>query len=292
MVEKAEEFVQNFVEKAESIKNETDRSKKYRSGIAVLAQMAVNSNNMTYLEAAIRFTGSIIDGHDRSKAYVDIVRGTAAVAINLSNPKLVCYALELSANTDEGHDRSHAMQAVAAALAEVGTKNNAPAAVEEAKKLVETIEYDTYRSMAWRGIARTKLGIDDTAAGLDYTNKALEIIDSSDSISKAIYRSSAYVDMSKLFLDLEQIETAMNCIRKAEDLANMLENEFERSSIYQSVAETQVRMGARLKDRTFFKMAVESFGHITREYYRTTARQTLKNVLENFNEEDLIETII
>lgn len=286
-----EEFIQNFEKKAASIQDDTERSKKYRAGVATLAQKAVTYNEMDYIEAAIRFANNIIDEHDRSKAYVDIVRGTSRVARNTANPDLVRRGLELSVKTIEGHDRGHAMEGIVSAIAEVGLKNNESDAIENAKKLAEGIEYDTYRSSSLRSIARTLHAADNNQSALDSAIEALDIIDFSNSITNPIYFASAYIDLSKLFLDLDQIDTANNCIKKADESANSLINEFERSSIYQSIVETQLILGARTKNRIHFEKAVISFGQITREYYRTFTMLKLKNILINFNEEELLDSL-
>jgi tetratricopeptide (TPR) repeat protein len=285
------EFIREFEKNAESITNDIDRSKKYRAGIAALAQQAVGTNNTIFLDAAVRFTGNIIDDHDRSKAFVDIVRGTARVAINTADADLAVRSLELSANTEQGHDRSHALQGVVAAMAEVGAKTGDPAIVKDSKELAGTIEYDTYRSSAWRSIARTRHSHDNTPDAIESANKAMEIIDMSKLISRDIYRASAYVDLAKLFIDLGQEDTARECITKAMDSSACLEDEFERSSIFQAIAETQVRMGARTKDNGLLDDAVVSFGNITREYYRTSTRQTLMSVLVNLKEDELVKKL-
>jgi hypothetical protein len=285
------DFIRNFEKKAESITNDIDRSKKYRAGIAALSQKAVETNNTTFLDAAVRFTGKIIDDHDRSKAYVDIIRGTAMVAINTADADLVGRSLELSANTEEGHDRSHALQGVVAAMAEVGAKMDDPATIEDSKELAGTIEYDTYRSSAWRSIARTQHGNNNTPDAVESANKAMEIIDKSKLISQDIYRASAYVDLAKLFIDLGQEGMARECITRAVDSSMDMEDEFERSSIFQAIAETQVRMGARTNDNGLLEDAVGSFGNITREYYRTSTRQTLMSVLVNLKEDEMVKKL-
>lgn len=285
------EFIRVFEKKAESITNDIDRSKKYRAGIAALSQKAVETNNTIFLDAAVRFTGKIIDDHDRSKAYVDIVRGTARVAINTADADLAVRSLELSANTEEGHDRSHALQGVVAAMAEVGAKTDDPATVEDSKELAGTIEYDTYRSSAWRSIARTQHGNNNTPDAVESANKAMEIIDMSKLISRDVYRASAYVDLARLFIDLGQEGMARECITKAVDSSAGLEDEFERSSIFQAIAETQVRMGARTKDNRLLEDAVGSFGLITREYYRTSTKQTLMSVLVNLKEDEMVKKL-
>ncbi|HUX57362.1 MAG TPA: hypothetical protein VMV77_10335 [Bacteroidales bacterium] len=286
-----DEFIQIFEKKAASIKDDTERSKKYRAGVATLAQKAIDSNDTAYLDAAIRFANNIIDEPDRSKAYVDIVRSTSRVARNTVNSDLVRRALKISAKTIKGHDRSYAMEGVVSAIAEVCLNNNESDAIEFAKKLAESIEYDTYRSSSLRSIARTLHAADNNQSALDSAIEALDIIDSSNSISSTIYRASAYIDLSKLFLDLDQMDAANNCIHKAEESANSFMNEFERSSIYQSIVETRLIFGARTKNRIHFQRAVISFGQITKEYYRTFAMQKLKSILINFNEEELIESL-
>ena len=285
------EFIREFEKKAKSITNDIDRSKKYRAGIAALAQKAVETNNTTFLDAAVGFTGKIIDDHDRSKAYVDIIRGTARVAINTADADLVGRSLGLSANTEEGHDRSHALQGVVAAMADVGMKMDQPAFVEDSKELAGIIEYDTYRSSAWRSIARTQHGNNDTPDAVNSANKAMEIIDKSKLITREIYRASAYVDLGKLFIDLGQEDMAREYITKAVVSSMGLEDEFDRSSIFQAITETQVRMGARTKDNALLEDAVKSFNHITREYYRTSTRQTLKSVLVNLKKDDLLKKL-
>lgn len=286
------EFIQTFEKKAASIKDDTERSKKYRAGVATLALRAIDSNDITYLEAAIRFANKIIDEHDRSKAYVDIVRGTSRVARNTVDPELVRRALEISAKTIKGHDHGHAMESVVSAIAEVGLKKNEPDAIEKAEKLAAGIEYDTYRSSSLRSIARILQSTDNNQEALESAFEALDIIDSSNSITYPIYRASAYIDLSRLFLDLDQMEVANNCIQKADEAANSLINEFERSSIYQSIVETLLILGARTKNIIHFKRATTLFGKITREYYRTSTMQKLKTILNNFNEKELINSLI
>ena len=285
------EFIRKFEIKAESITNDIDRSKKYRAGIAALAQKAVETNNTIFLDAAVGFTGKIIDDHDRSKAYVDIIRGTARVAINTADADLACRSLELSANTDKGHDRSHALQGVVAAMADVGMKIDEPAFLEDSKELAGIIEYDTYRSSAWRSIARIQHGNNDTPGAVDSAKRAMELIDKSKFITRDIYRASAYVDLVQLFIYVGQEDMARECITKAVYSSMGLEDEFERSSVFQAIAETQVRMGARIKDNGLLEDAVKSFKYITKEYYRTSTRQTLTSVLVNLKKDELVKKL-
>jgi tetratricopeptide (TPR) repeat protein len=285
------EFIREFEKKAESITNDIERSKKYRAGIAALAQKAVETNNTAYLEAAVRFTEKIIDDNDRSKAYVDIVRGTARVASNTADSDLAGRSLELSANTKKGHDRSHALQGVAAAMSEIGAKMDDPATIEDSKELAGTIEYDTYRSSAWRSIARTQHSNDNTRDAVESANKAMQIIDMSKLNSKDVYKASAYIDLAKLFIDLGQEGMARNCITKAVDSSAGLEDEFDRSSVFQAIAVTQVRMGARTKDNRMLEDAVESFGQITREYYRTSTKHMLTSILSNLKKDELVKRL-
>jgi tetratricopeptide (TPR) repeat protein len=291
-VNNAGDFIKHLEDAAEAIKNDTLRSKKYRAGIATLAQKAVDTNNTVYLDAAEGFTQQIIDTHDRSKAFVDIIRATARIAGNTSSADLLNRALALSAKTETGHDRSHCLQGVAMAMGKVGITNNDAEAIEASKQLAYTIEYDTYRSSALRGISRTRYDSDDTAAALEIAEMALDVIDKSRLIKQDIYRVSAYVDLTALFLEIGEMDKARQCIVMAQSTADNLEDEFERSSMFQAIAETLVRMGARTKDRGLLEGAVQSYSKVTREYYRTSTRRMLNNVLRNLNETELLEKIL
>ena len=286
-----DDFVIELEKKARSIKNENDRSKKYRAGVVALAQKAVALNDISYLEEAVRFTDHIIDMNNRSRAFVDIIKGTAKIAQNTANIDLVRRSLELSDNTLDGLDTSHALEITASAFARVGMTMDDPAVIEESKKIADTIEYDTYRSMAWREIARTLHSMNDTSASLTAANKALDIIDSSNAISHMIYKVSAYVDLSRLFLEIGHVDATKECLIKASECAQRLDNEFDSSSIYQSIAEFQARMGVRTKDRTLFEAAVDSFNKVTQEFYRSSTRQTLHNIFIGADEKELIEHI-
>ena len=294
----AEDFIKYLEDTADAIKNDTDRSKKYRAGIATLAQKAVGTNNTVYLDAAEQFTRHIIDAHDRSKAFVDIIRAAARISSNKASVDLLNRALALSAKTDTGHDRSHCLQGVAVAMAEVGVTNSDAKTVEASKQLADTIEYDTYRSSALRGISRALNNSDDAAAvagvgaALEMAEMALDVIDKSRRIKQDIYRVSAYVDQTALFLEIGEMDRARQCIVKAQSAAENLTDEFERSSMFQAIAETLVRMGARTKDRELLEGAVQSYENVTREYYRTSTRRTLVNVLKNLNEPNLLEKIL
>lgn len=283
----AQDFIRTFEEKAESIEDEALRSKKYRAGIATFAQKSINSGDMSYLEAAIGFADRISDEHDRSKAFVDIIRGTAGLAGNAHNIELVRKAFDLLENTDKGLDRSHSLQGIVTAMAETGASTNSQTLIEASQKLAQTIEYDTFRSMAQRSIARALYKIGQSQSAGKAANMSLDIIDSS--AGRVIYKASAYIDLSKLFLDLGMVDKAKLCIEKAATNGEILTNEFERSSIFGSIAQTQVRMGARTKDRTLFEDSVRSFDLVKKEFYRTTTGKILKKVLINFNEENLLK---
>ncbi|TKY91983.1 MAG: hypothetical protein C5S46_03000, partial [Candidatus Methanomarinus sp.] len=210
-----EDFVIEFEKKTQNIKNEIDRSKKYRAGVVALAQKAVTSNDISYLKEAIRFTDHIIDVNNRSRAFVDIIKATAKIAQETADIELVKWSLELSDNTLEGLDRSHALEITGSAFINVGMLMDDPAVIEDSKKLADTIEYNTYRSMAWRDIARTLHSMDESSGSLTAANKALDIIDSSNGIRHIIYNASAYVDLSKLFIELGHVDTAKECLIKA-----------------------------------------------------------------------------
>jgi len=286
-----EDFVIEIEKKAQNIKNEIDRSKKYRAGVVALAQKAVASNDISYLKEAIRFTDHIIDGSNRSRAFVDSIKATAKIAQETANIELVKWSLELSDNTLDGLDRSHALEITASAFVSVGMTMNDPAVIEDSKNLADTIEYNTYRSMAWRDIARTLHTMDDISGSQTASNKALNIIDSCDANRHIIYKASAYVDLSKLFIELGHMNTAKECLIKARECAQNLDDEFDSSSIYQSIAEVQARIGIRTEDRTLFKAAVDSFNKVTQEFYRTSTRQTLYNIFIGAGENELIKQI-
>ncbi|MCL7413341.1 MAG: hypothetical protein M8353_06955 [ANME-2 cluster archaeon] len=293
----AGDFIKHLEDTAQAIKNESDRSKKYRAGIATLAQKAVVTNNTAYLDAAEQFTRHIIDPHDRSKAFVDIIRATARISSNTARFELLESAMTLSAKTDTGHDRSHCLQGVAVAMAEVSVKNNNAQTFEDARRLAATIEYDTYRSSALRGISRALHNCDDAAAvagtegALKMAEMALDVIDKAGNIEQDIFRVSAYVDLTALFLEIGEMDRAGQCIVKAQSAADNLTDEFERSSMFQAIAEALVRMGVRTKDRKMLEDAVQSYGKVTREYYRTSTRRTLASVLSNVKETELLEKI-
>ena len=290
----AGDFIKHLEDTAEAIKHDTLRSKKYRAGIATLAQKAVETNNTVYLDAAEQFTRHIIFTQDQSKAFVDIVRATARIAGNTSSTDLLNRALALSAKTDTGHDRSHCLQGVAVAMGKVGVTNSDVQTVEASKQLAGTIEYDTYRSSALRGISRTLYDSNDAWAGgaLDMAEMALDVIDNSLRIKQDIYRVSAYVDLTALFLEIGEMNKARQCIVMAQSTADNLTDEFERSSMFQAITEILVRMGARTKDRGLLEGAVRSYSKVTREYYRTSTRRTLVKVLKNLNETELLEKIL
>lgn len=293
----AGDFIRHLEDTAKAIKNDTDRSKKYRAGIATLAQKAVEANNTVFLDAAEQFTQQIIDPHDRSKAFVDIVRATARIAGHTSSADLLGRALGLSIKTDTGHDRSHCLQGVAISMGQIGVTNNDVKTIEASKQLALTIEYDTYRSSALRGISRALYDIDDTAAvggteaALEMAEMALDVIDKAGNIEQDIFRVSAYADMAALFLEIGEMNRAVQCIVKAQSAADNLTDEFERSSMFQAIAETLVRMGVRTKERKLLEDAVRSYGKVTREYYRTSTRRTLTSVLSNVKETELLEKI-
>ncbi len=290
----AGDFIKHLEDTAEAIKNDILRSKKYRAGIATLAQKAVETNNTIYLDAAELFTQQIIDTHDRSKAFVDIIRATARIAGNTSSADLLNRALALSTKTDTGHDRSHCLQGVAVAMGKVGVTNSDEETVEASKQLAGTIEYDTYRSSALRGISRALYDSDDAAAvgaAQEMAEMALDVIDKSRRIKQDIYRVSAYVDLTALFLEIGEMDKARQCIVMAQSTADNLTDEFERSSMFQAIAEILIRMGTRIKDRGLLEGAVQSYAKVTREYYRTSTRRTLTNVLRNLNETELLEKI-
>ena len=141
----AEDFIQEFEKAALSIKNGTERSKKYRAGVAALAQRAVDSEDMNYLKAAIRFTDHIVDRKNRSRAFVDIIRSISKVAQNTASMDLVQRSLELSDNTLEGLDRSHALEITVGALAHVGMLIDDPAVIDESVKLADTIFFTIFK---------------------------------------------------------------------------------------------------------------------------------------------------
>ena len=291
----AGDFIKHLEDTAETIKNDTLRSKKYRAGIATLAQKAVETNNTVYLDAAEGFTQQIIDTHDRSKAFVDIIRATARIAGNTSSAELLNRALALSAKTDTGHDRSHCLQGVSVAMGKVGVTYSDAQTVEASKQLAGTIEYDTYRSSALRGISRTLYDSDDAAAvgaAQEMAEMAMDVIEKSRRIKHDIYRVSAYVDLTALFIEIGEMDKARQCIVMAQSTAGNLTDEFERSAMFQAIAEILVRMGARTKDRGLLEGAVQSYSKVTREYYRTSTRRTLTNVLRNLNETELLEKIL
>ncbi len=256
----------SMISSASEIRDEAEKSRKYRNIVGVLSMEAARSNDPWYLEEAIKTAGLVTD--DPSKAYVEIIRAIAKIGINRKDEEMLREGVRITERIDNSLDLSVALHELVVAFARIGIERNDEKLLSYTLDLSEKILLNTYRSSALRNIARL-LAPENPKRALELLGSAIELIEKSKDV-KSIYLASAFCDIASL-LSLLNDGRSYGFIKSAITLADGIVDEFEKSAVLLKIVETERIIGIKQMDEGLLKEAGLISERITREYYRTLA---------------------
>lgn len=260
-----------MVSSASQIQDSAEKSRKYRNIVGILSMEAVRSNDLWYLEEAIKTAGLVTD--DPSKAYVDIIRAIAKIGTNRKDEETLKEGVEISGTIDNNLDHSVALHELVVAFAKIGIDRTDEKLLSYSLDLSEKIPLNTYRSSALRNIARLQVGANPKRA-LELVGSAIELIEKGVDV-EPVFLASAYCDIA-LLLSLLNDGRSYGFIKIAITLADGIAEEFEKSAVLLKIVETERAIGTKQKDEGLLKEAVMLSERITKEYYRTLASGGVK----------------
>ncbi|MCZ7391720.1 MAG: hypothetical protein O8C56_00120 [Candidatus Methanoperedens sp.] len=265
--------IQGMLTSAAEIQEPQERSRKYRNIVGILAQEAVRSGDTWYLEEALKTAGLVTI--DPSKAYVDIIRAMARIGTNRKDEKIPRNALKITERIDNSLDLSVALHELVVAFAKIGIDKKDEKILSYSLNLTEKVPLDTYRSSAFRNIAKLHAGANPKRA-LELLETAIELIEKSKGI-EPVYFISAFCDIAAQLAKLND-ERSYGFITRAIALADDIADVFEKSAILLKIVETEIAVGAQKHDEKLLKEASVISSGITREYYKTLALDAIKRI--------------
>lgn len=270
------EGIEGLLARAEKISNEVERSKKIRGIVSILAMKGGGTKETRFLDKALEILPRIKVPEDQSKALAEIACTMARIGADKKEEKTIRRALELAQSLEDELDVSLAYHEVIGALARIGVEDKKY--LDQATSMVEKIPRPTYQSSAHRNLARMLIKRKDLQEARSHLSKSIEILEKS-KVAREIYRSSALCDIASILSDLNEREETKKYLGLAYHSAQNIEDSFEKSSAFQSIAEMEARLGVRWKDNGLLGAAKEAHKKITREYYCTSTRQTINALL-------------
>jgi hypothetical protein len=250
---------------AQSITDPVERSRKYKNIVGLICQESVHSNDMLYLEEAKKIAALVTD--DPSKAYVEIVRAIAKLP--RKDKTAFDEAVKITQNIDNDLDLSVALHEISVAFGKFGIDKDDKALYSDCLDLIQTIPLDTYRSMALRNISKVLAG-KNHADALGLLERSIGIIEKSTGIHN-IYLVYAFCETAVLLAILND-KRSYSFLNKAKAKADSISDEFERSAVFLKILETNIEMGNKLTDEKLLDEAAIISKNITKEYYKTLAK--------------------
>ncbi len=250
-----------------------ERSRKYRNIVGILSMETARSGDPWFLDEAVKTAGLVTD--DPSKAYVDIIRAMAKIGVNKKDERMLNEATGITERIDNDLDLSVGLHELVAAFAKTGIDKKDERLFSYSLELAGKIPLDTYRSSAFRNIARLLAGSAPIRA-LELLEKAIELIEKSED-TKPAYLVSAFCDIASLLSILDD-KRSYGFIRRAITLADGIADDFESAAALLKIVETENAIGAKHKDEGLLKEAAAISKGITREYYKTLALDAVKNL--------------
>lgn len=263
--------IQDMLASASGISDLSEQSRKYKTIVGILSQEAMRSTEPWYLEEAIRTAGLVTE--DPSKAYVDIVRAMAKIGVNKRDEPILKEAIKITERIDNDLDLSVALHELVIAFAKTGIEKKDEQIFSYSNELIQKIPMNTYRSSAFRNIARVLAGADPKKA-LELLEKAIELIGKCMD-TEPVYLVSAFCDIAAL-LALLNDPRSYRFIKKAMTHASGIVDEFEKSAVLLKIVETESVIGAKQNDDRLLKEAIATSEGITKEYYKTLALNIIK----------------
>ena len=260
-----------LVTNAQAVTDQVERSRKYKNIAGLICQEAVRSNDMLYLEEAKKIAALVTD--DPSKAYVEIVRAIAKLP--RKDKTAFDEAVKITERIDNDLDLSVALHEISVAFGKFGIDKDDKALYSDCLEMIQKIPLDTYRSMALRNISKALSGKNHVDS-LGLLEKSIGIIEKSTGIH-TIYLVYAFCETAALLAILND-ERSYGFLKKAMAMADNIIDDFERSAVFLKILETHIDMGTKLKDEKLLDESALILKQITKEYYKTLAKNALKNI--------------
>lgn len=260
-----------MISSASEIQDSAEKSRKFRNIVGILASEAVRSNDPWYLEEAIKTAELVTD--DPSKAYVEIIRAMAKIGMNRIDEETLKEGVRITGRIDNNLDLSVALHELVVAFAKIGIDRKDEKLFSYSLDLSEKIPLNTYRSSAFRNIARL-LAPANPKRALELLGSAIELIEKSKD-AEPVFLASAFCDIASL-LSLLNDGRSYGFIKRAITLADGIADEFEKSAVLLKIVETERAIGTKQKDEGLLKEAVVLSGRISKEYYKTLAVDAVK----------------
>ena len=262
--------IKEIIGSAAGIPDPVERSRKYRTIVGILSQNAVRSNDPEYIEEAMKIAGMVTD--DPSKAYVEIIR--AISKMNRKDKKTFDETVKITEKTDNDLDLSVALSEIVFAFGKYGINKKDEMIYFASLDLVQKIPMNTYRAMAYRNLSKVMADIDQIKS-VDLLDKSIEILEKSEGEGiKTIYQILAYCDISAVLAKLND-NRSYGFFRKAGEMTDNIRDDFEKSAVLLKILETGIEIGTKFEDKKLLDDAARISKGITREYYKTLAKNAL-----------------
>jgi hypothetical protein len=126
--------------------------------------------------------------------------------------------------------------------------------------------------MAYRNISQTLAGI-DPGRSLELLDKSIDILEKSSGM-KTEYLVRALCETGSILASLND-ERSRGFIKKAIEISCDLVDDFDRSAVLLKIVETEMEIGIKLNDQELIKEASVISKGITKEYYKSLAKNSL-----------------
>jgi len=261
--------IEKLVASAADISDPLECSRKYKNIVVLISQEASRSNDLQDIEEAKKIAGLVTD--DPYKAYLEIIRAIAKM--NRKDKNLFDEAVKITGKIDNDLDLSVAFSQIVTAFGKYGITKKDDVTYSDSLDLIEKIPLNTYRAMAYRNISKEMAGIDQ-GRSLELLEKSIAILENSNGI-KTEYLVKAFCETSSI-LALLNYERSRGFINKAIEISSELVDDFDRSAVLLKIVETELEIGNKLNDQELIKEASGISKGITKEYYKTLAKNSLE----------------
>jgi hypothetical protein len=268
MTDDVKNRIEKLVTSAADISDPLERSRKYKSIVSIISQEASRSNDMQDIEEAKKIAGLVID--DPSKAYLEIVRAIAKM--NRKDKNIFDEAVKIIGKIENDLDISVALSLIVIAFGKYGIVKKDDVIYSYSFDLIEKIPLNTYRAMAYRNISQTLAGI-DPGRSLELLDKSIDILEKSSGM-KTEYLVRALCETGSILASLND-ERSRGFIKKAIEISCDLVDDFDRSAVLLKIVETEMEIGIKLNDQELIKEASVISKGITKEYYKSLAKNSL-----------------
>jgi hypothetical protein len=261
--------IDKLVASAASIRDPSELSRKYKNIVGLISREAARSNDLKDIEEAKKIAGLVTD--DPSKAYVEIIHAIAKM--NRKDKDLFNEAVKIAGKIDNDLDLSVALSEIVDAFGKYGITKKDDVTYSDSLDLIKKIPFNTYRAMAYRNISHAIAGI-DPGRSLELLDRSIDILGNSKGI-KTEYLVKAFCETGSILASLND-ERSRGFINKAIEVSNDLVDDFDRSAVLLKIVETELEIGIKLNDPELIKEASVISKGITKEYYKTLAKNSVE----------------